>query len=37
MSRKQRHELDAMLREAPQPSGPVTAERIAVNDEAGDR
>jgi monoterpene epsilon-lactone hydrolase len=28
MSRKQRHELDAMLREAPQPSGPVTVERM---------
>jgi len=28
MSRKQRHELDAMLRDAPQPSGPMTVERM---------
>lgn len=28
MSREQRHELDAMLRKAPQPSGPVSVERM---------
>jgi acetyl esterase/lipase len=28
MSRKQRHELDTMLRKAPTPSGPVPVERM---------